>query len=315
MVKPTTLFTASAGLNTRLDPQRLMAGHDNEAGISEFAQAVNVSIDDRGMVELRRGSTIASPGEFHSLFRDGGDCFAVKEEAGSASLVRVNADLSTSVIRSDLTKNLKMEWGQANTDTFYSNRMQHGYIRSGVSSSWPVGTYQGPDADIEFAVSVPAPSHFAFFQNFNKCALAVGNYIIINHLPFQYGLYAPALGTIGFESDVLMLFGVEDGFYASDCRYIWFFRRLTSGWYDYRQERVCDYPALEWSLAHDKVRLRDAGMDADGFGRVFATPEGVCLAMNGGSIVNLTKEKIKYPSGYGSGACLVRDTTIIHTAS
>lgn len=317
MVAPKTipLFYGVAGLNTQLDPERLQQGTRENGYTIELAQAVNISIDDRGQVSLRNGSTSVVAGSFHSVFCDGGDCFAVQENAGDASIVHVNADFSTTTVRSGLTKNLRMEWGQANTDTFYSNGTQFGYIRSSVNYAWPVGTYRGPDADIEFASAVPAANHFTFLQNNNKCILAVGSYLVLNHLPFQYGLYAPALGTYGFESNVLMVFGVQGGFFVSDDRRIWFFRKVDGGWYAYRQELVADYPALEWSLAYDKVRLRDVGIDADGFGRVFATPEGLCIGADGGVFINLTREKIKYPTGYGSGACLVRDDTVIHTAS
>ena len=52
-----------------------------------------------------------------------------------------------------------------------------------------------------------------------------------------------------------------------------------------------------------------------GFGRIWASTKGVCLGTDDGVFINLTDEKIQYPTGYTAGACLVKDTTVIHTAS
>lgn len=306
------LYNGASTLNTVLDPQRLSQGTRNAPGIIELAKAVNVSIDDRGLVTLRRGDALLKVGEFHSLFCDGGDCFAIKENTSDATLVKVNADYSLSTVRTGLSKWLRMCFAQTSTDTFYSNGVQNGFIRSGVNYAWPVNTYRGPTADIEFTTSIPVANHLAFMQG-GKCAIAVGQSIFINHEPFRYGLFAPALGFIGFESDVSMICPVQAGFFVSDQRQTWFFRKIDGGWYRYKQELVDAAPAIEWSLAAEKVLLRDIDIDLPGFGRVWVSQEGICLGTDDGTAINLTKEKVKYPSGYARGACLVKGTTVIHT--
>ena len=173
MTKPITLYNGSSGLNTVLDPQRLSQGSKDRPGIIELSQAVNVSIDDRGLVTLRNGYTEAVEGEFHSLFCDGGDCFVVQENASDAAIMRVRDDHSIVLVRSGLSKGLRMCFAQANTDTFYSNGVQNGFIRNGVNYPWPVQTYRGPDADVDFATSVPVANHIAFLQG-GKCVISVG---------------------------------------------------------------------------------------------------------------------------------------------
>ena len=307
-----TLYNGTDGLNTEVDPKSLSQGGKNNPGIIELAQAVNISIDDRGLATLRQGDTEVVAGAFHSLFCDGGNCFVVKDGATSATLNRVNADLSLSVVRSGLSTGLRCEFAQTNTDTFYTNGVQHGFIRAGVNAAWPVNTYRGPDADIEFATSVPVANHLAFMQG-GRCAISVGQSVFLNHEPFKYGLFAPALGFIGFESDVLMLCPVQAGFFVSDQRQTWFFRKVDGGWYHYKQELADAAPAIEWSLAAERVLLRDVGIDMPGFGRVWVSQEGICLGTDDGTVINLTKEKVKYPAGYARGACLVKGTTVIHT--
>lgn len=307
-----TLYSGSVGLNTTLDPQRLSQGTKDRPGHIELAQAVNVSIDDRGLVTLRNGDTLATDGEFHSVFCDGGDCFVVQERESDAAIMQVGSDLTTSGIRSGLSVDRGMAWCQVNADTFYSNGVQNGFIRSGISSAWPVGTYRGPDADISFETSVPVADHIAFIPG-GKMLLAEGAAIWINHLPFQFGLYSKRLGYIGLGSNVRMIAPVQSGFFASDESKTWFFRKVEGGWYTYKQELAEDVPALEWSLAHDKVSLRDVGIDSDNFGRIWASEKGICLGTDDGQFINLTKEQINYPSGHSRGACLVKGGSVIHT--
>ena len=315
MVKPITLYTAAAGLNTVLDPQRLLYGVQDNPGLIELSQALNVSIDERGLVELRKGYTQLASGTYHSLFCDDGscDCFVVQERSDDAAIFRVDAGLTLTVVRTGLTKGLRMAWGQSNTDTFYSNGVERGFIRNGISNEWPVGVYTGPDDDRGFAASAPIANHIAFLQG-GMLLLAVGPAIFINHAPFQYGLFNLRSGYIGFQSDVLMVAPIKSGAFVSDCERTWFFRKMD-GWYSFKQELVAEYPAFLGSLAHQKVKLSKIGLDTPGFGRVWAGPRGICIGTETGQMIDLTEDKVVYPSGYSSGACLVHGDTIIHTAS
>lgn len=312
-VKPITLYSAAVGLNTRLDPQRLTQGVKDHPGLVELSQAVNVSIDDRGLVSLRNGDTLAQAGDFQSLFSSGRDCFVVEERDSDAAIMRA-ASLSPVVlegVRSGLTKGRRIAWCQVNDDTFYGNGLQHGFIRSGVSHPWPAGTYTGPDADISFETSAPVAEHIGFRPG-GQMLLAEGPAVWINHLPFQFGLFSKRHGYIGFDSDLTMLAVVRDGFFASDAHRTWFFRK-GEGWYTYRQDIAENAPALLGSLAHDPVPLREIGVDGEGFGRIWASTRGVCLGTDDGRLINLTEEKINYPAGYTRGACLLWGKTIIHT--
>lgn len=302
----------TSGLNTVLDPERLQQGDRTNGYEIELAEAVNISIDDRGLPSLRNGSSPIASGSYHSLFCDGGDCFAILEGVSYASIIKVNSDLTTSVVRSGLSLGLRMEFAQTNTDTFYSNGVQNGYIRSGVSHSWPVQTYKGQDADVDFATSIPVAKHIAFMQG-GKCVIAVGSQVFINHEPFKYGLFAPALGFIGFESNVSMICPVKSGFFVSDQQQTWFFRKVDGGWYRYRQELVDAAPVIEWSLACGEVLLRDIGYESPGFGKVWVSTEGICIGTDDGEVFNRTKAKVEYPTGYSSGSCLIKNYTVINT--
>ena len=305
-----TLYKGSVGLNTVLDPKNINS--NAEEGLIEFSQAVNISIDDRGLVSLRNGDVLITSGDFHSLFCNEGDCFVIKEDTTSATLNKINSDLSLSVVRAGLSKGLRCEFSQTNTDTFYSNGVQNGFIRNGVNYAWPVNQYRGPDSDIEFATSVQAANHIAFAQG-GTCIISSGQAIFTNHEAFKYGLFAPALGFIGFETDVIMICATKLGFYASDSKRTSFFQKLDGGRYNYKQIKVDSAPAIEWSLANEEILLSDIGINSSGFGYVWASQEGICLGTEDGIVINLTKEKVKYPVGYARGSCLIKGTSVIHT--
>lgn len=306
-----SLYEATAGLVTTLEPQRLTPG--GAEGPMELAECVNIAIDERGLAEMRHGDLTLAPGRFHSLFCDGGDCFVIRERDGDAAIMRWSNDHGLMGVRSGLSQNRPMGWRRINQDTFYGNGIECGYIRRGVSHPWPVGDYYGPDADAVFE-PMPAPNLIGFRPG-GQMIIAKDNAIFINHQPFQFGYYNPAGGYIGFEDNVTLLADVRDGFFASDGLRTWFFRKLDSGWYHYRQEIVDHHPALPGTLAHDRVALRDLGMEGvEGFGRIWATTEGIALGMDNGGVMNLTEDRVCYPGGKERGACLIKEDIVLHTA-
>lgn len=304
-MKPITLFSGTAGLNTVLDPERLVSSPEK----LELAEAVNISIDDRGLPSLRRGGQSIFEAECHSLFCAGGDCFVIHERTEDAAIMRiVNTDVIEGV-RSGLTKNLRMSWTQTNTDTFYSNGVENGYIRDGVSNAWPTSTYQGPAANRDFSAA-PVGTHIAFKPG-GLMLVAEGRTLWINHLPFDFGLFNKRSGFVQFASDILMICPVQSGVFVSDERQTWFLR--GTNWHDFSQELAEDAPALEWSLAHDRVFLADIGIEEQGFGRVWASARGLCLGLDSGRVINLTNNKIKYPTAYRYGSCVVAGEMVINT--
>lgn len=303
-----TLFKGTFGLKTTDNPIRLIDGRSKKyPGIVELATAKNVYVDDALMVWRRKGYSLLDSGDFHSAFCAGGDCFVVQERTNDAAIMSVTPGAVNTVIlegvRSGLSKGARMSWTQVNADTFYSNGKENGFIRGGVSFPWPVGEYVGPETDKQFSAA-PVGRHIAFKPG-GWMFVAVGDVLTVNHKPFEFGLFHRHSGVVQFESDILMVCPVRAGVFVSDCRCTWFLRGNSV--FDFTQELVADYPAVEWSLAHDHIDVaRDLGFDKlTGKARIWASNEGICAGLDDGSMINLTNEKITLGGSYLSGASVI----------
>jgi len=307
MILSAPIIKVSSGLNTVADPSRI--DYDQARGVADLSQAYNISIDDTGLISSRVGDEIKQVGSFHSLFCSGGACLVIQERTNDAALMLVNEDLTLTGLRGNLAKNAPMSFAQVNYDTYYSNGFQNGYVRERNSFSWPVSTYKGPDTNLNFT---PAPvGSIVAFKPGGLMLIAEGALLWMCHEPFAFGLFNQRSGFVAFASDITMVCPTSKGVYVSDSAITWFLEGTT--WSDFKQRIVVSYPALKGSLAHDKVVLRDHGIDQDGEGYIWASTKGVCMGLDDGSVINLTSNKVKYPSGYTSGACLITDSHIIHT--
>jgi len=305
MAEIISLYKATSGLNTTVDPERLTFGED---GIVEFAQAVNISIDDRGLASLRTGDTLLQSGEFHSFFCDGGDCFVVQERSGDAAIMQVNPDWSLSGVRSGLSKGRPMGWCQANTMTFYGNGESLGVIENGVSSGWTVDPYNGPaDPSLAFLSSVPVPSLLGY-DGAGTIAVANGQSLRWNRFPFLFGLFVQR-DVIATPTPITMVKSVAGGWFVSDERYV----RFYSGplLHQSTETRVTNTPAT--GVAIELVDAADLGVEGGGHGVIWSATDGIWFGAADGSAINLTREKIDYPANYRRGACLVHNKQILHT--
>jgi hypothetical protein len=312
MSRTITLYSATSGLNNKLDQQRLQAGQD---GIIELATAIDVSIDERGMISSRFGYAQLDSSEYHSLYsNDACDCFVIQERASDAALMQVTSLLpfTTVGIRSGLTQDSPMSFGSpGNGIVYYSNGIENGIIRSGVSQAWAAEVYYGPADDIyRFETTVPAGNIVAF-KDGGLVYIADGNTVWINHQPYSYGLFNKRSGFVQLPTNITMICPVETGVFISDEKSIYYF--AGTSWYDFRQAKITNYPAIKGSLAHDEIDLNNINPELQGVGRVFATTNGVCVCAKDGAFMNLTKDRYQYDStGKTSGSCLITEESIIH---
>jgi hypothetical protein len=294
------LFRSSSGLMTTVDPVRIP--YDPETGVTALSRAVNITHDKTGRPIRRRGYTIKQSGLFHSLFCDGGDCFV----GSGPYLYRVGTDYSLQQLRGALS-GAKISYLQYNEETYYANGFQNGVIRDGVSYSWPVGAYEGPDTIRQFS-GAPVGQHLAYFNT--RWYISVDSVLWVSE-PYAPGLFDKARGFIQFDSHIRMIKPVDTGIFISDSNNTWFF--AGKDYTDFEQRLVAPYPALEWSEAIDYINAADLGLEIVGRCALWGSQEGAIIGSPDGRAINITEDKIVYPNIGAQGASLLRNKHFIHS--
>lgn len=293
------VFRASAGLNTRVPDSRLRLGGDT--GVCDLVEAVNVVHDETGRVSKRRGYTLLSSGDHHSLFPCGDVAYVVK----NSSLYSVNNLGVFSGIRADVG-NTRMSYVSIGQEVYYANSVINGVIRAGKSYAWPVGTYIGPDT---FRTFSPAPvgSHLAYFSG--RMIVAQGSVIWFSE-PWSPGLFDLASGFVQFGSNIRMVKPTRGGLFISDQEATWFLEGVD--FQEFSQRRVTNFPALEGSALHDSLTGYDLGLETGELCSLWVSSHGLIAGLPDGSIVKLNDSKVKYPDFGRSGSSVVVGKNIYH---
>ena len=119
---------------------KAFAGIRNDVTAERFSEgdleiANNVDIDNTGKLLLREGYAKKINGAYHSLWSAGDICLFVT----GAQLRRLSSDLTTStLIRNDLTPNLRMEYHFTNDNVYYSNGKQTGIYNNSGNRTWGI---------------------------------------------------------------------------------------------------------------------------------------------------------------------------------
>lgn len=301
-----TIYTGATGLNTVFDPVRIPFSADT--GVTGLSVAVDITLDESGRAGRRPGFSLATAGEFHSLFCDGRDGFVIKERENDAAIMMIApGDYSLSGVRDSLTKNLRMSFCQVNNQTFYCNGSENGVVENGISFPWPTGEYIGGETSRHFS---PAPVGDKLAWHKSRMFIAEGPVVWWSEL-FRYDLYDKARCLFQFPSRVLMIKPVDAGLFISDENNTYFYQ------FDNPEKvqdirTVANYPALEWSDATGYIEGSEIGLD-QGLCALWASIDGACMGTAQGGFINLNKDNVVYDKTVRQGAGLVDRYNYIHT--
>lgn len=285
MIKATTIYRGSSGLNTVDPPTRLTITD----GVAELQDAVNVTIDKSGRVQTRRQVTEILSGDFHSIFCAGADCFVVKDQ----TLYKFNTDETLTSIRTELT-DAKMDYVQHGDRTYYSNGYEYGIIYNGAHVDWIESTYTGVETTREFSGPF-ASNHMAEF--FGKLLLAVDNVLWWSEL-YDFGLFDLAKSYLQFQSNIRMIKPVDTGLFLSTENHIYFLigRDLNNitQW-----RKLSGFAAVEWTDVLFDGYIINAQLPGQYV--AWASEKGVIIGAPDGTITNLTERKVLYPETITTG--------------
>lgn len=308
MVKPITLYNGADGLNTILDPQRLSQGTKDRPGIIELAQAVDVVIDERGMVTLRPGGALLGAGAYHSMASDGRRCFVARDWTDQSTIELVVMTSATTAqfkgVRSGLSKGKHVSFAFDGERTWYSNGVENGYIEDGTSHPWP-------DHSVEDQVSrtsrkfFPAPVGQLIAVAFGRMWIFSDDTLWYSE-PYSYGRFDMARCFFRFKSNGRMIIPVDGGLWVSDGTTTYF---LSSGDPAKMEPiRKAGFPALFGQYGLRKITPDETPLDLTGQIAFWMSPRGLCLGGANGEFFNPGSRKIKYPGSYTHGAVCADET-------
>jgi len=208
---------------------------------------------------------------------------------------------------------------QADDAVFFSNLFENGIYYNHIAISWPVGTYIGPETNRYFETTVPKFAKIAYFNGYMLGA--IGGHLYCSEL--DDATENGALGLFELKAvwdtntDILMIKPVitdtyppTGGVFVSDRKRITYLGGVNPK--EFSEPRTTNYPALEWSAAHELIDGSLFG-EKSGLCAVFGTTKGLCLGYPDGQLVNATQGKIKLPAGLAYGATLIDGNNIITT--
>jgi hypothetical protein len=149
---------------------RAFSGLRNDRPVERFepgdlSVAQNIDIDNSGAISLRTGYALRSAGAKHSLWSSDDDALALY--VSGTTLVRLNADMSGTVLMTGLTVGLPMAYWKTLDRVYFTNGKQSGVLDNGAVRSWGLTAPAAPAVSVTVG-TVPAGTYqytMTYFRN------------------------------------------------------------------------------------------------------------------------------------------------------
>lgn len=292
----TVRLRSCRGIDAVRKPFRLWL--DLRTGAFDAAEAVNVAVDDTGAVSRRQGFSRLLPGDWHSLWADGGDVLGV----WGAALVRVRPDNAVEVLREGLTPGARVAFCRVGAWVFWADGCESGVIEDGGGDE-PWGGRTWPYADDDRDMTGP-PAGTILEAAFGRIWIATGRHVLFTESGF-YHFMDRATGFLApFDGDVTMLRAVDDGLFVGTERRVWFVAGSDPKQMQYRQPAAAR-AVMGTDVAVDPATVPGIGrMALEARGVVWTGREGIMFGGPGGQVSNLTKNRVPFPAGSRGAACI-----------
>jgi len=284
MAKPISIFKRTTGLNKKQTDAHL--DYNPETGITELSEAVNVDITDKGKVARRHGYTSIDVGDWHSIkgFDDFG--LGVSED----SLYSIYKDGSTTGLRSGLSLDRKMAYVKPGKEVFYSNGIENGVVRDGVSWTWvseTEPTTPGIKYDMRYFTSPPVGSFLAYLSG--RIYVARGNTLFFS-LPWAFYWFNMGQDFIPFNSSINMLCPTNAGMFVGTDKGLSFIKGLNP--LEAHITKVDGYRAVTRTNVEIDSRKLPEGFNHIGQTWMWLSENGICVGSGDGALHNLTMERL-----------------------
>lgn len=263
--------------------------HINTLTTSDLSEGVNVYLDNIGRCISREGYNRVLPGNYHSLWSDGENCFFVE----GTSLRRMDTANNTTTLVTGLTANLRMSFIRIADRIFYSNGEVIGCIQNNIQRALL------PAANTEYKSAMRAGEFLAEYNS--RLWSAKGNIFYFSDA-FSPETIDRRKFRIMVNGRITMIQGVGDGLFVSYGGNTYFLQETEP--YIFTQVFKTDSEAIPYTntvltgalIGKGGVSLRTV---------IWSSTKGVCLALSDGSIKNVTIRRYIMPAA-DTGACIYK---------
>jgi hypothetical protein len=298
MAAPLTIFKASTGLDTQVDPARLL--FDPEVGVSALAATWNIDHDYTGRISRRKGFTAtAITASCHSLFCEGGDALMVT----GTSLCLIAPDLSGYRAIATVTAGAPVSYAQVGDMIFWVNGFEKGVVQAGVNSPWVRGEYYGPTSrrvlsDPPLGTIVRAHSGFMY---------VVTGSVLWHSDAYSLNAFDLLRGFFRFPGQITMVRPVKAGIFVGTDQAVWFLDGANPrAFQQFKASRSPAFLGTDLYVDLSDMTPKDFLQNRTGEGVLWTGPEGASIGMPDGQVFHLTKDKLA-PLAATDGSALIID--------
>jgi len=295
-----------SGLNTVDDPVRLrtkaVVTNEGHKAAYPLTEAVNVEIDNDYALSSRDGLTEKMTGTaMYSFWADekGDTCLFMD----GTNLYEMRKDYTTELIDT-LSSNNRVSFTEFNSKTYYTNRVDIGYVEGSVGHGLSAPT-------IRYKQVLPAGDHICYHKG--RLYVAVKEVLFVSDVLSD--CYDTRYGYRVFNADIDMLLSVDDGLYVAANR-TWFLSQgetvegdqlgLHRNMVD--KDGVVPYTGIR--VSGDEVSEGVGGMVG-----MWVSRSGVCVGDSQGKVTNLTNRNYVLANSIEGSSVLRNNDGITHFLS
>lgn len=294
-----------SGIRNTVSAERLAIG--------ELERGINIDIDDAGQVRRRRGYARRALGHYHSLRQIAGQHLVVK-----------NGMLGTLDFAYNFTPLLQVgpetvRYVAVGDTIYFASDVVNGKIMQGNVVPW--GSQSGTGQWVSpvmrptetlglvsgrMLTAPPMASALEVYKG--RIYLAAGRVLWATEL-YLYDLVDKTKNFLTFEDDLTMIAAVTNGIYIGTASQLLFLQgTFTKGM---QMSVIMETGVIADSLVtvpySKAVPQARQGPVPEGYGPMFMTNAGICVALDGGTVYNLTQDHVVFPDAVRAAALYRED--------
>jgi len=297
-----------SGIKNTVSRERLKVG--------ELEAAVNVDIDDAGQLRRRRGYDQKLAGYCHSLWSmpDGRALIVYRDDLGILQQDYLIVPLVTGIGPDPLS------YTAVGETVYFSSRSASGKIvddavlpwgQTGGEGQWlsPVIRPTETLGAISGKLLGPPPLATEIESYKGRIYLASERWLWATEL-YLYDLVDRTKNYLQFEHDITMVRAVDSGLFVGTTAQLLFLQgTLSEG---FKRSVVLESPVIPGSAVvvptadvHPQARESDTVPESNS--PVFLTGQGICVGLDDGQVINLTRKRVVFPEAVRAAALYRED--------